>query len=539
MAEVSAAVQQCYAAPQTYTAGRPSNLSAQQQSAVRSLTQDRSIVIKPSDKNLGPVILDTARYNLLLDTTLNDPAQYQVSAQPNVGALRSQLLALLARWQYVMGPVVHKYLLTVANNTVVLPQPYAMPKIHKLPAVTVQHLPQLTARVIGPCHSWITSGCSQYLAHLLNDACAAKFKHVLPDSRTLVRQLEGKTVARHSILVTFDVVEMYPSIDSEKAARAGAAAAAAPQRSMVYEMLSFVLGNSFLQRGGRVYKQSSGVIMGTSCAPPVANIFMATEFEAKARSITGDNWPDSYFRLIDDGFFMWQQSSSSLAAFVSLLESVIPGIRLQFKYASARIQYLDLWVVKDMSVAGDRVPIKFETFQKPHNRYLYIPYMSHHRPHVFKAFIRGELIRYAVTNTQLASFQQVSALFRERLLRRGYPTALVTAAFSTASHNNRQQYLQGLDTVTDSSNAQGNGTAAAAAAFAGVSSDNSRNRSAPVLVLTNGVYEQHRLNLGQVVNQVYDRFRQVSGLQQLFGPRVVVAYRNPPSLGRLLVKASH
>lgn len=203
LTEVSTAVQQCYAAPQTYAAGRPSNLSTQQQSAVRLLTQDRSIVIKPSDKNLGPVILDTACYNLLLDTTLNDPTQYQVSAQPDVGALRRQLLALLARWQYVMGPVVHKYLLTAANDTVVLPQPYGMPKIHKLPEVTVQHLPQLTARVIGPCHSWITSGCSHYLAHLLNDACATKFKHVLPDSRTLVRQVEGKTVARHSILVYF------------------------------------------------------------------------------------------------------------------------------------------------------------------------------------------------------------------------------------------------------------------------------------------------------------------------------------------------
>jgi hypothetical protein len=47
------------------------------------------------------------------------------------------------------------------------------------------------------------------------------------------------------------------------------------------------------------------------------------------------------------------------------------------------------------------------------------------------------------------------------------------------------------------------------------------------------------MNLAQVVNNVVQQYSHVPELQRLFGGRLVVAYRNPPSLRRLLVKAKH
>jgi hypothetical protein len=57
-------------------------------------------------------------------------------------------------------------------------------------------------------------------------------------------------------------------------------------------------------------------------------------------------------------------------------------------------------------------------------------------------------------------------------------------------------------------------------------------RAAPVLVMTNGPYEQQSRNLAQVVNVVVQQCSYVRNMQALFGVRLVVAYRNSPSLRR-------
>jgi hypothetical protein len=96
-----------------------------------------------------------------------------------------------------------------------------------------------------------------------------------------------------------------------------------------------------------------------------------------------------------------------------------------------------------MSVPGALVSIVFSTYQKPYNKYLYIPFQSHHRSHVFRAFVRGELIRYVITNTLTTDFLKMADLFRTRLVARGYPmTFLVQPIFDAITHADRRYYLQ-------------------------------------------------------------------------------------------------
>ena len=48
------------------------------------------------------------------------------------------------------------------------------------------------------------------------------------------------------------------------------------------------------------------------------------------------------------------------------------------------------------------------------------------------------------------------------------------------------------------------------------------------------------MHLGVVVNRVYEQYKHdVPALAALFGDRVVVAYSNPRSLGKQLVRATH
>lgn len=99
---------------------------------------------------------------------------------------------------------------------------------------------------------------------------------------------------------------------------------------MVSQLLHFVFDNKFRQHGAAVYQQTSGVTMGTACAPPVANIYMSTAFEAEAQR-QSPLWPRFDLRLIDDGFFIWEHGQPALSAFIPLLSTLLPNIRLKFQ----------------------------------------------------------------------------------------------------------------------------------------------------------------------------------------------------------------
>ena len=157
-------------------------------------------------------------------------------------------------------------------------------------------------RPIAACHSFITTDASVYLADVLNEACRAKCPQVLPDSRALVKLLEQSVVSADAYLVTFDVENMYPSIDNAAAIEACTQAVShadrGPSPGMVEDLLSFVMQNAYCQDNGRFYLQEQGTAMGTNVAPPYANIYVAKQLEEPVKAQVA-YWPAIYKRFID------------------------------------------------------------------------------------------------------------------------------------------------------------------------------------------------------------------------------------------------
>ena len=394
--------------------------------------------------NLGLVILDRRWYVAECRRQLADTATYQQVPASDVPllvpGLQQRLAATVWRHALALPGQVQRFLTATAHTHTRLPSFYLLPKIHKLPQVTPQHLPLLRGRPIVAAHSWITTPTSQWLAQVLNAACAQAHPHVLPDSRALIVQLESTHVASGSILVTFDVESMYPSIDTSKAIPACVAAAPQRLRAVVRALLTLVMAGSYLTFQGRVFRQVQGGAMGTPCMPPVANIHMAHWVEAPVRARSA-YWPRIFRRFIDDGFFVWERDAASLDAFLAALNTALPGIRLTWHTSTDSIAFMDLVISKGPSLNGASVSLQVSTFQKAHNKYLYVPRGSFHRPHMFTAFVRGELIRYAVTNTHSSGFDRMKALFRERLLDRGYSDASLDPIFASVSHTSRHEHL--------------------------------------------------------------------------------------------------
>jgi hypothetical protein len=400
------------------------NLGSAHKHAVQALCNNTNIVVKPSDKNLGLCILDKEDYEGLLFKELNDISQFQLLLDPPAHVLSrlvQRFRAIYMMWCNVLPSHVLEYFQHWAEQSHMFPHPYCLPKLHKLPEVTKEQLPSLKGRLIVPSHSWVTYAASVYMADVLQEAVKEKYDYILPDSRTLIRKLEGVKVSCDARLVTFDVVAMYPSIDTDKAIEAACAVVKPALRGAVYDLLHFIMDNSFCMRGDNAYHQTSGTAMGTPCAVGFANNDFAKRLEDVLRA-EFPNFPKHYFRLIDDGFFVWEGTDDELQRFLNRMNDLLPEINITWSISSLKVAYLDLWIFKDLDSAMDGlVPIKFSTFQKAHNKYMYVPYSSHHRPSVFRALVRGELIRYVVTNTDEHHYVAIAELFKQRILQRGYP----------------------------------------------------------------------------------------------------------------------
>ena len=117
----------------------------------------------------------------------------------------------------------------------------------------------------------------------------------------------------NAILVTADVVELYPSIPHQaglialKEALDKSLSKKIPTDDLI-RMTEFVLSNS------DAFQQISGTAIGTKFAPPYVCIYMdQVEQKFLAMQI---NQPLIWLRYIDDIFFIWTHAEKELEKFV-------------------------------------------------------------------------------------------------------------------------------------------------------------------------------------------------------------------------------
>jgi hypothetical protein len=113
--------------------------------------------------------------------------------------------------------------------------------------------------------------------------------------------------------------------------------------------------------------------------------------------------------------------------FVRRFNAANPSIQLEAITLEQSGVFLDLMLtlVADSDV---QPAFKLSSYQKPINKYQYIPPLSQHRPHVFYNFVLQELKRYQLACTDSTDFHILLQLFRERLKRRGYASQLFSCA---------------------------------------------------------------------------------------------------------------
>ena len=194
-----------------------SNLSKEEWKVVRSLASDRNIVIKKADKESCVVIWDRSDYIKEAEKQLNDKAAYKDAnfdkdLIPNVTSKSNRLFDSIKQ-RLLITEKEFKYFRFEFKKTCNRRKLYLLPKIHK----RLSNVPGRS--VISNC--WApTEEVSEFLdSHM--QPIMRKGWYYIKDSQDFINKSQklGK-IPYNGILVTADVVSLYPSISHDVGLRA-------------------------------------------------------------------------------------------------------------------------------------------------------------------------------------------------------------------------------------------------------------------------------------------------------------------------------
>lgn len=433
------------------------NLSKNNRIILYDLLSNPLITFKPADKNLGLVLLDTINYNNEIYRQLSDKLTYKLVSQSEVETIKIELYSLIqikANSIKIHNPQIAKFLQTKFTiDNCIIPEIYILPKIHKSPIV---------GRPIVPSQNWITAGASIVVDYFLqfivkkfsiNSSINYDFNFnqtIIKDSKTLINILDQiKIDDPNCYFITSDISSLYTNIPTSEGIEIISKILynnsineinSNIDISIIIYLLKLVLNNNYIYFNGEYYLQINGTAMGTPCAPPYANLYIYTLEQILIQKYK--IYLYFYGRLLDDILIICK-SSINIIEFNNSLKLLHPKnlLNLSIVISQTNCEFLDLVIFKGTRFNSNLKLLDYRVHQKTCNSYLYLPYKSYHNPHVKKAFIITELIRYIRNNNSIKNYIEIKYKFFQRLLVRGYPQKFLIDIFNSIKYSNRNKYL--------------------------------------------------------------------------------------------------
>ncbi len=435
------------------------NLRPAERQRLIEIRKDPSVLVTNTDKNLDPVIIDTATYirRALQDHLLNSKNYTrleQADAEKRLEDLYLEAQQLISDIVKAHGDseTLHQYFKraylskdTTSScsknerpNNVNFSNFYILPKIHKNPWKT-RPVASQCGSVLEPIARWLDYMLQQVL-HL----CPCYLKNG-EELQNLLKQ-QGR-VPKDTVIYSMDATSMYSNIDTDhgldvlkrwldlhKQEILDLPGGTWNSKSFtcVIQGMTLVMRNNLIRFGDTYWIQISGTAMGTSPAPAYATIYFSYHEETALL-------PDPchaiifYKRYIDDVIVLQHSSPHCFDMLVRTMNSFGPhGKRLEWlpssKAPDNKVDFLDM----TFTIEPDG-SISTKTYQKPMNLYLYLMPESSHPPGVFKGMIFGMIRRYWHQNTHTSDFRQMVKLLYERLRARSHSTSALRQWFLAAA----------------------------------------------------------------------------------------------------------
>ncbi|XP_024120271.1 uncharacterized protein LOC112141375, partial [Oryzias melastigma] len=409
-----------------------SNLTEDEEKALKELCINKNIVIKPADKGSAVVIMDKKDYLSEGFRQLNDKTYYSKLKTP----IYLETVPLLEK---ILSNLYQKKLINAKQRNYLMgpPQPrsrlfYMLPKIHKDPEKwSIPFRIPPGRPIVSDCDSE-TYRTAEFIDHYLNPL-STRHDSYIKDTYDFVNKIKQLIIPPDSILFTMDIDSLYTNIDIEEGIQAVKRIflkypdSKRPDKELL-QLLEINLKRNDFQFHDDFYLQIKGTAMGKKFAPAYANIFMAEWETAALHKCTLK--PLCYFRYLDDIWGVWSHSEQEFEMFLKTLNSHNPSIKLKSTSHKSSVDFLDTTTFKGENFhITNRLDIK--VFFKPTDTHALLHKNSFHPKHTFAGLIKSQLLRFHRISTQASDFKHSTKVLFAALATRGYPRSFLRKCFNS------------------------------------------------------------------------------------------------------------
>ena len=470
---------------------RYSNLSQEERRTITTLADDRSIVIKKADKGSGIVVCDRADYlrkaeKQLLDKNVYQEVQSKKQMLSNLVDTSNKFFRGLKTKGFIAEKEL-KYFTYEYKKACNLGKMYLLPKIHK-------RLSDVPGRpVISNC-GMPTEKVSEFLDYQLKPVMQNGKSYIRDSGHFLERIKNINTLPENAMIVTADVVGLYPSIPHEAGLSAlkkvleNRSVKKIPTENLI-KMAEFVLKNNIFEFNNKVFQQISGTAIGTKFAPPYARICMDR--------VEQELQPLLWLRFIDDIFFIWTHGKEELKKFIENFNNFTPNLRFTYEYSEKSISFLDLII----TVSEQK--LKTTLHIKSTDRHQYLHYASPHPEHTKRSVVFSQTLRISRLCSEENDFKNYRSQRKSWFLKREYPEKL--------TENEMRKVKFCKEEIKKAKVVKG----------------------IPFVV----TYHPQLKNLGRIINKNIYLLNMNEETKKVFSPRPMVSFRSPRKISSYLVRA--
>ena len=414
-----------------------SSLLPSQMAAFKWLEAHDNVVVFPTDKNLGPAVMERDRYiDQALTDHLLDPKTYRrldkTTADRRVTSitiiLNNMIRELNAAGRHSDAKFLQRSLKQVKDP---FPYFYLLAKVHKTP---------LKTRPIVSVSGSLLHGLGRWVDVCLQSICK-NFPYRCTSSVELVSDLKQLgNLPPTARLFTCDATSMYTNIDTRHAlttideyltAFPSLLRKAGVPHALFMRGLKTIMIHNVFRFGDTYWSQLTGTAMGAPPAPMYATLYFGI---LEQRFLP--HFPECLFyrRYIDDGFGIWDtqgdpsHNAESWEIFKSSFDSVsLSTLQWTFSPLRLAVDFLDLTIT-----CADDGSIGTRLYEKALNLYLYLPQHSCHPPGVLKSLIHGMMLRCFRLSSSADTAQADVKRLLVRLVARGYSPTLVNTLMRQA-----------------------------------------------------------------------------------------------------------
>ena len=390
--------------------------------------------IRIQDKGSRFVILDNVDYEEKVQHQINRSSFEKIAENPNK-TYEKRVNTWIEKW-YSNKSISEKWkkFITVKDSTP--GKMYGNVKTHK----------------IGNPTRVITSGCntaienlSIFVENVLYDIASELPSRIKDTNHMLdiIDNLNSLDLPVNSILVSFDIINMFPNIDNNLGLSSvkkylDLCSGNIPPTNCLLEALELCLSCNNSIFNNENYLQTDGTAQGPHMSCCYADIAMADfDKEASEYRLTPTTWK----RFRDDIFVLWPHGRESLVLFLDYINTLDPTEKIKFTMEVAEPgNYLEFL---DLKLKWESGKITVDVHSKPTNSFTYVLPTTCYPRKSINNIPHGIALRLRRICDSDEKFKQRSEEYKNYLIARDYHPGLVDKQFRkvemTSRHNARKK----------------------------------------------------------------------------------------------------